>query len=69
MVVRGDLGVATVNIKSIEYSKNPVSLSEAFLIKVYVTRTYEETIKCSSDTTCGQYTCGQQIIKEEVLTP
>lgn len=58
-----------INIRSVETSKNPVSVGEVFLIKIAVTEILSNTIQCSENSLCGQIVSGEQVHSELVFKP
>lgn len=63
------MATALVNIESIEWSNNPVTIGQATLIKISVSKITTDTISCSENVMSGQYSCGQQVNNISILEP
>lgn len=63
------MATTIINIKTIEWSSNPVNTGQATLLKINVTRSVTDVVKCSTTAFCGKYNCGQQVTSESNLTP
>lgn len=59
----------TINIKNVEWSNNPVTVSQATLLKISVSKITDDILRCSSDVSCGECNCGEQNLNENILEP
>lgn len=62
------MATTVINIKTIEWSSNPVNTGQATLLKINVTKSVTDTIKCNTNVLCNQFNCGQQVTSESTLT-
>lgn len=63
------MAITSINIRNIEWSKNPVSIGEVILLKVTVVKTITDTVQSSSNIFSGQIISGQQVNSEFVFKP
>jgi hypothetical protein len=64
------MATTTINIKTVQWSKNPLNINEATLLQVSVTKSVSDTVKCSITVLCDPtLLAGQNMTVETALIP
>lgn len=63
------MATTVINIRNVEWSKNPAAVGEAILLKVTVNKTITDTVQSSSNIFSGQISSGEQVNSEFAFKP